>query len=124
MSDACKNPKDHKDHWRVVDRECNYSAFNGYHRTPSRYSSVRCLLCNSWWRTKAAYVRKLKNASENCCDGSKGDDCDCSCHDWKGGVSGRTWCGLYLCCREKNHDGACEVDSTLLTWEDGVSRET
>lgn len=26
----------------VIDYRCNYSAFNGYRRTPSRYSKVRC----------------------------------------------------------------------------------
>lgn len=61
MSDSCKNPKLHQEHWRVVDRECNYSAFNGYKRTPSAYSAVRCLLCGAWWRTKAAYVRRTKS---------------------------------------------------------------
>ena len=37
----------------VVDRHCNYSAFNGYRRTPSNYSCVRCLKCGRYWRTKA-----------------------------------------------------------------------
>ena len=27
----------------------------------------------------------------------------------------RTWCGLYLCCRERNHIGSCEVDMTMLS---------
>lgn len=36
------------------------SAFNGYHRTPSDYSTVRCLKCRGVWRTKAAYVTALK----------------------------------------------------------------
>jgi hypothetical protein len=40
----------------VVQRMCNHSAFNGYHRTPSDWSSVRCLWCDSTWRTKAKYV--------------------------------------------------------------------
>jgi hypothetical protein len=26
----------------------------------------------------------------------------------------RTWCGKHLCCREKDHEGACEVDETML----------
>jgi hypothetical protein len=45
--------------WYVVHRECNYSAFNGYHRTWSAYSAVRCNTCGGSWRTKAAYVRRL-----------------------------------------------------------------
>jgi hypothetical protein len=50
--------------WRVRDYRCNYSAFNGYHRTPSDYSSVMCLGCSRSWRTKAAYVDGLPNLSE------------------------------------------------------------
>lgn len=41
---------------RVVDRYCNYSAFNGYHRTPSDYSRVECQDCGTHWRTRAAWV--------------------------------------------------------------------
>jgi uncharacterized Zn finger protein len=40
----------------VVHRQCNYSAFNGYHRTSSAYSLVRCKACGTCWRTRAAYV--------------------------------------------------------------------
>jgi len=49
----------------VVDRYCNYSAFNGYHRTHSDYSSVRCMSCGSYWRTKADYVGGLPDANES-----------------------------------------------------------
>ena len=49
----------------VVDRMCNYSAFSGYHRTPSLYSSVRCLGCGTYWRTKAGYVQFLRDATED-----------------------------------------------------------
>lgn len=45
--------------WRVVDRECNYSAFNGRHRTPSDYSCLTCIRCGAVWRTKAKYVRQI-----------------------------------------------------------------
>jgi hypothetical protein len=45
--------------WRVVDYKCNYSAFNGYHRTGSDYSSVRCIRCGAIWRTTAGYVEAL-----------------------------------------------------------------
>lgn len=48
--------------WRVGQRRCNHSAFNGYRYTPSDYSSVHCLECGGWWRTKAAYVALLKDA--------------------------------------------------------------
>ena len=47
------------DNWRVVDYHCNHSAFNGYHRTPSDYSSICCLACGRYWRTKAKYVDGL-----------------------------------------------------------------
>lgn len=45
--------------WVVTQRNCNHSAFNGYHETPSRYSTVKCLACGHKWRTKAAYVSTL-----------------------------------------------------------------
>lgn len=35
----------------------------------------------------------------------------------------RTWCGIHRCCREANHDGACEVDITYLTHEELASIE-
>ena len=37
----------------VYQRRCNFSAFNGYKYTPSRYSGVRCRSCNWPWRTLA-----------------------------------------------------------------------
>jgi hypothetical protein len=49
-------------HWRVLQYLCNHSAFNGGHRTPSDYSSVRCTKCGSVWRTKARYVHGLREA--------------------------------------------------------------
>jgi hypothetical protein len=65
--------KEHFGYWRVLDRRCNFSAFNGYHRTPSDYSSVVCLMCcanrsggtakTALWRTKAGYVRELPDAA-------------------------------------------------------------
>ncbi len=45
--------------WRVVQREGNASAFNGYHWQRSDYSSVRCTVCGHIWRTKARYVKLL-----------------------------------------------------------------
>ena len=60
QGESCKNP-DHKPHWFVVTRKANYSAFNGYHWTPSDYSEVRCGMCGSRWRTKAKFVDDLPN---------------------------------------------------------------
>lgn len=50
--------------WLVMDRNCNHSAFNGYHRTASEWSSVRCASCRSIWRTKANYVNRLKDGPQ------------------------------------------------------------
>ncbi len=46
----------------VTARHCNYSAFNGYQFTPSRWSEVMCEKCGHFWRTKARYVDSLKDA--------------------------------------------------------------
>ena len=56
-----RKKNDHSD-LVVVQYKCNYSAFNGYHYTPSDYSEVRCTRpgCMGTWRTKAAYVDDLK----------------------------------------------------------------
>lgn len=59
---ACTDRKAHQPHWYVIQRYCNYSAFNGYHRTPSDYSAIRCPTCRGVWRTKAAYVATLPDA--------------------------------------------------------------
>jgi hypothetical protein len=45
--------------WVVIDRLCSYSAFSGYHRKSSDWSSVGCTGCGHMWRTKAAYVASL-----------------------------------------------------------------
>ena len=57
---ACRN-RSHE--WVVTARECNYSAFNGYRRTPSAYSEVWCLDCSHGgiWRTKAKFVARLRD---------------------------------------------------------------
>jgi len=57
---ACR---DKKHQWVVTARECNYSAFNGYHWTPSAYSEVWCLDCRRHWRTRARYVIGLEDMS-------------------------------------------------------------
>lgn len=56
-----KCQREHKAHWVVTQRKCNHSAFNGYHRTRSRYSEVHCKApgCGRYWRTDAAYVDTL-----------------------------------------------------------------
>lgn len=62
---ACKCPERLRPlrsrHWRITQRYCNHSAFNGYHRTSSDYSAIVCAECNAHWRTKAAYVGALKD---------------------------------------------------------------
>lgn len=47
--------------WFVYQRYCNHSAFNGYRKTYSDYSSVQCHVCLMVWRTKAHYVALLKD---------------------------------------------------------------
>lgn len=62
----------------VIDRKCNYSAFNGYRCTPSLYSKVQCTKCLAIWRTKAAYVdqapdgelRYIKEGEQSKCNES------------------------------------------------------
>lgn len=51
--------------WRVYTRKANHSAFNGYRRTPSNYSTVRCTACSATWRTKADYVGELEDWGPN-----------------------------------------------------------
>lgn len=51
--------------WRVHTREGNHSAFSGYAFTPSAYSAVTCLRCGAVWRTKAGYVRNLKDIANH-----------------------------------------------------------
>lgn len=48
----------------VVTRKANYSAFNGYHWTPSDYSALRCLECRYPWRSKADGVDAVPDATE------------------------------------------------------------
>ena len=59
--EATKAPKYRS--WFVYKRNYNTSAFNGYHYTPSDYSSVSCRECGACWRTKAAYVGLLPDGS-------------------------------------------------------------
>jgi len=48
--------------WVVYQRYCHHSAFSGYRRTPSEWSTVKCLSCGAVGRTKAAYVAQLRDA--------------------------------------------------------------
>jgi hypothetical protein len=50
--------------WRVIQYRCNHSAFNGYHHTSSDYSSISCLRCGAYWRTKAPYADMLTGRQE------------------------------------------------------------
>lgn len=47
----------------VTMRKANYSAFNGYHYTPSDYSQIKCRRCGATWRSKAKFVQRLPDAS-------------------------------------------------------------
>jgi hypothetical protein len=64
LKDNKRCQREHQADWVVLQRKCNHSAFNGYHWTPSDYSSVRCGHpgCGRVWRTKAAYVDSLPDA--------------------------------------------------------------
>lgn len=48
----------------VWQRLCNFSAFSGYHYTPSDYSLLRCCDCGRMWRTKAD-VSHLPNSKKD-----------------------------------------------------------
>lgn len=65
QGNARQCPNGHKGHpprLMVTQRLCNHSAFNGYQRTPSDYSTVRCCVCGNSWRTRANYVADLPDA--------------------------------------------------------------
>lgn len=64
---ACTD-RSHRPSWVVVQRNYNASAFNGYRRTPSEYSEIRCTVdgCLSVWRTKAEYVSALPDECRGC----------------------------------------------------------
>lgn len=53
--------------WRVLQRNGNASAFNGYHWQASDYSAVQCLRCGAVWRTKADYVVELADRTADEC---------------------------------------------------------
>lgn len=46
--------------WVVTQYRCHHSAFAGYHRTHSDYSTVACRQCGAVGRTKAQYVDELR----------------------------------------------------------------
>ncbi len=64
QGEACRD-RSHRPAWRVLVREANYSAFNGYRRTPSAYSLLCCRACDQVWRTKAAYVAGTPDAEDS-----------------------------------------------------------
>lgn len=61
---VCKCPESKKPidqrAWVITQYKCHYSAFNGYKKTDSDFSLIRCNSCGTYWRTKANYVDKLK----------------------------------------------------------------
>ena len=61
--DCVERQKSHPEdrNWVVIDRNRNYSAFNGYRYDWSRYSAINCHTCGACWRTKAAYVGLLQD---------------------------------------------------------------
>lgn len=60
---SCGRKKGDKTDLVVIKRNYNQSAFNGYHRTYSEYSTVSCtrIGCNGMWRTKAEYVKTIQD---------------------------------------------------------------
>jgi hypothetical protein len=72
--------KDHRAGWIVLARRANFSAFNGYRRTPSAWSEVYCPaqhynarghgLGSMRWRTTAGYVDTLPDAPPGWVPGS------------------------------------------------------
>jgi len=49
----------------VIQYLCHHSAFAGYHKTWSDYSSVVCRTCGAVWRTKAFYVQLFPLAPDD-----------------------------------------------------------
>ena len=82
---ACR--RDHFGTWRVLVRNANYSAFNGYHRTPSDYSSLRCGTCGRCWRTNAGYVGQVPDAEPLHCLGGGRCDRGCNATCWRLGLA-------------------------------------
>lgn len=60
MSQAAACAREHRLWWRVVQRERS-GANNGMGTRPSEYSSLACLECRRYWRTKAAYVPRVRD---------------------------------------------------------------
>lgn len=50
--------------WRVVHRECHYSAFGGGRYQPSKYSLLLCVECGAQWRTRMSYVEQVPDVEE------------------------------------------------------------
>lgn len=56
---TCPAPERALRPWVITRYKHHHSAFNGYKKTPSAYSSIQCIKCGHSWRTKAAYVESL-----------------------------------------------------------------
>lgn len=50
--------------WWVWQRNMRRSAFDGYEQRTSDYSTVYCRTCRALGRTKAAFVRQLRDDPE------------------------------------------------------------
>lgn len=63
----CEGPRSERmKNWKVVQRHCNHSYFQypGGAKHYSDWSSVQCLKCHRFWRTKAKYIDELPDAKE------------------------------------------------------------
>lgn len=54
-------------HFVVRHRQHNHSAFNGYHKTYSEYSTIACTVHGTRWRSKAAWVDDLPDEHAGGC---------------------------------------------------------
>lgn len=54
--------REHRLWWRVTMRNRSF-AFNGRGTRPSEYSSLVCLECRRYWRTKASYADRARDIS-------------------------------------------------------------
>lgn len=62
---GCSCKKKNRINYGVLERNCNYSAFESpkYAKHYSEYSQVVCIKCKQMGRTKAKYVETLKDIS-------------------------------------------------------------
>jgi uncharacterized Zn finger protein len=62
MGNFCTCRPQRRKCWRVLQRNFHRSHFAGRRKTRSDRSTVRCMVCGSVWRTKAAYVASIIDA--------------------------------------------------------------